>query len=78
VSPANAGAVEPYLFELFVSYVRERLGEDPHVWATALYDEVVTLAFTLSYQSFTRGLHSHSLLPHCEACSGLRAHAGID
>jgi len=69
---------EPYLFKPFVSYLREQLGEDPHVWATALYDEVVALAFTLSYQSFTRGLHSHSLRPHCEACSGLNGRATIE
>ena len=30
---------EPDGFEPFVAYLRERLGEDPHVWATALYDE---------------------------------------
>jgi hypothetical protein len=35
--------------DLFVPYVRERLREDPHVWATALFDEVTALGFGLSY-----------------------------
>jgi transposase len=69
---------EPDGLEPFVPYLRERLGEDPHVWATALYDEVVSLGFALSYQSFTRGLRSRSLRPHCEACSGVKGRATIE
>jgi transposase len=69
---------EPDMFEPFVAYLRERLAEDPHVWATALYDEVTALGFTLSYQSFTRGLRSHELRPHCEACSGVKGRATIE
>ena len=69
---------EPDGFEPFVAYLRERLGEDPHVWATALYDEVTALGFPLSYQSFTRGLRSRSLRPHCEACSGVKGRATIE
>ena len=38
---------EPDGFEPFVAYLRERLGEDPHVWATALYDEVTALCVNL-------------------------------
>ena len=30
----------PDVFEPFVVYCRERLTEDPHLWATALYDEL--------------------------------------
>jgi hypothetical protein len=59
---------EPDPFEPFVPYLRERLREDPHVWATALYDEVTVLGFPLSYPSFTRGLRRVELRPHCEAC----------
>ena len=69
---------EPDGYEPFVAYLRERLGEDPHVWATALCDEVVSLGFALSYQSFTRGLRSHSLRPHCEACAGVKGRATIE
>jgi len=69
---------EPDPFEPFVPYVRERLAEDPHVWASALYDEVSALGFCLSYQSFTRGVRSRSLRPHCEACSGVKGRATIE
>ena len=69
---------EPDGYEPFVAYLRERLQEDPHVWATALYDEVTALGFALSYQSFTRGLRSRSLRPHCEACAGVKGRATIE
>jgi transposase len=39
------------------------------VWATVLFDEVVALGFERSYPSFTRGLRTHRLRPHCEPCS---------
>ena len=68
----------PDPFEPFVPYLRERLGEDPHVWASALYDEVTALGFTLSYQSFTRGMRRHALRPHCEACDGVKGRATIE
>ncbi len=69
---------EPDPFERFVPYLRERLNEDPHVWASALYDEVSALGFSLSYQSFTRGLRVHRLRPHCEACAGVKGRATIE
>jgi len=55
-----------------VPYLRERLREDPHVWATALYNEITALGFGLSYQSLTRGLRRHELRPPCEACAGVK------
>jgi transposase len=69
---------DPDPFEPFVPYLRERLREDPHVWASALFDEVVALGFSLSYQSFTRGLRLHALRPHCEACDGVKGRATIE
>jgi transposase len=53
----------------FLGYVTQRLVDDPHLWATTLFDEVVALGFGLSYPSFTRGLRAHRLRPHCEPCS---------
>lgn len=70
--------VAPDPFEAFVAYLRERLREDPHVWATALFDEVVALGFPLSYQSFTRGLRAQELRPHCEACAGVKGRATVE
>ena len=48
-------------FARFVDYCRERLGEDPHLWAVTLFDEVVELGFDQSYPSFTRQLRTRGL-----------------
>lgn len=69
---------EPDPFDRFVPYVKQRFADDAHVWATALFDEVTALGFALSYQSFTRGLRTRGLRPHCEACSGVKGRATIE
>ena len=56
-------------FDPFVDYCRERLLEDPHLWAMTLFDEIVVLGFVQSYATFTRQLRVRRLRPHCEACS---------
>src|SRR5665213_1993717 len=56
-------------FVRFVGYVTERLREDPHLWATTLFDELVGLGFDQSYQTFTRQVRVRGLRPHCERCS---------
>lgn len=70
----------PDPFDRFEPYVRQRFVDDPHVWATALFDEVVALGYDRSYQTFTRHLRDRALRPHCEPCdsSNGRAHAIID
>lgn len=67
-------------FEEFAEYVKIRLSDDPHLWATALFDEVVALGYPGSYPSFTRALRARALRPHCEPCqaSAGRDHAIID
>ena len=40
-------------FDRFADYVRERLVEDPHLWASTLFDELVALGFEQSYQTLT-------------------------
>jgi transposase len=65
-------------FEEYVPYLRARFVDDAHLWASALFDEVVALGFPLSYQSFTRGLRTRQLRPHCEACSGVKGRATIE
>jgi len=64
----------------WVGYLRQRLADDPHVWATALFDEAVGLGFDRSYPTFTRGLRAHGLRPHCEPCQASRGrdHAVIE
>ncbi|MDP8936234.1 MAG: IS21 family transposase, partial [Actinomycetota bacterium] len=62
----------------FADYVGQRFADDPHVWATVLFDEVVELGFDRSYQSFTRLLRARGLRPHCEACSGVTGRATVE
>ena len=65
-------------FDRFETYVRERLHQDPHVWATALYDEVRELGYGRSYQRFTHALRSRRLRPHCEPCAGVGGRPTIE
>jgi transposase len=76
--PGQRRRATPDPLERFVPYLRLRLADDPHVWASALFDEVATLGFELSYQSFTRGLRARGLRPHCEACAGVKGRATIE
>jgi transposase len=64
----------------FVAYLRQRLLDDPHVWATTLFDETTALGFDRSYPRFTHGLRAHRLRPHCEPCQAStgRDHAVIE
>lgn len=62
----------PDRLEPFVPYLTQRFMDDPHVWASALYDEVERLGYQLSYPSFVRQVRNAKLRPHCEACQGVR------
>ena len=62
----------PDRFARFVDSCRERLVEDPHLWAVTLFDEVVELGFDQSYPTFTRQLRTRGLRPHCERCSAAK------
>lgn len=67
--PGERASSGPDPFAEFAEYARLRLADDPHLWATALFDEVVALGYGGSYPSFTRGLRARSLRPHCEPCA---------
>jgi transposase len=69
---------EPDALEPFVAYLKARFADDPHVWATALYDEVVELGYERSYPSFARQVRLGGLRPHCEACAGVVGRDTID
>ncbi|GAB6902717.1 hypothetical protein JCM9957A_58090 [Kineosporia succinea] len=56
-------------FEPFATYCAARLAEDPHLWASTLFDEVQDLGFTRSYQTLTRLLRARGLRPACEPCT---------
>ena len=62
----------PDLLEPFKKYLAARFVDDPHVWASALYDEVRRLGYQLSYPSFARQVRLAGLRPHCEACAGVK------
>jgi hypothetical protein len=62
----------------FAGYVRARFADDPHLWASALFDEVVPLGYGSSYVSFARQLRLAGLRPHCEACRGVKGRETID
>src|SRR4029077_20353926 len=59
---------EPDPFAEFAEYCRLRLGADPHLWATTLFDEVTALGYSGSYPSFTRAIRQRALRPVCAAC----------
>lgn len=66
--PGQRARSAPDLFEPFVAYAAARLVEDPHLWASALMDELVDLGFTGSYPTLTRQLRVRGLRPACEPC----------
>ncbi|HLI10879.1 MAG TPA: IS21 family transposase [Alphaproteobacteria bacterium] len=68
----------PDHFAPFEPYVRERLGEDPHLWGSALYDEVLALGYPRSYVSFVREIRRRRLRPRCEACAGVKGRPTIE
>ena len=76
--PGVRRRVEPDPLERFVPYVRARFADDPHVWASALFDEVVAVGYPLSYPSFVRRLRTAGLRPHCEACEGVSGRDTIE
>jgi transposase len=69
--PGRRAAVRPDPLAPFAAYLTARFADDPHLWATALYDEVVPLGYGWSYVSFARQLRLAGLRPHCEACTGV-------
>jgi transposase len=70
--PAGARAsLRPDPLAPFAAYLKARFADDPHLWATALFDEVVPLGYAMSYVSFARQLRLAGLRPHCEPCSGV-------
>ena len=62
----------------FVPFLRSRLAEDPHVWATALFDEIGELGYEGGYSTLTRRILELELRPHCEACAGVKGRATIE
>ena len=68
----------PDPLEEYRAYVVARFADDPHLWASALFDEVVALGYPSSYVSFARQIRLAGLRPHCEACSGVKGRETIE
>ena len=62
--PAGPDAFAPY-----AGYCEIRLNDDPHLWGTALLDELQKMGYAGSYQAFTRALRVRGLRPGCERCA---------
>ena len=58
----------PGPFEAFAPYCAQRLADDPHLWASALFDELSDLGYVGSYPTMTRQLRTRGLRPACEPC----------
>jgi hypothetical protein len=71
--PSKPDALDDYRV-----YVAARFVDDPHLWASALFDEVVALGYRSSYVSFARQVRLAGLRPHCEACSGVKGRETIE
>jgi transposase len=71
--PGVRTPARPEAMTEFVDYCRVRLSDDPHLWSTTLFDEVVELGFAGSYQAFTAAVRRHELRPRCAACAANRA-----
>ena len=63
---APRGLLDP--FEVFAPYCAQRLADDPHLWASTLFDELIDLGYAGSYPTMTRQLRVRSLRPACEPC----------
>ena len=59
---------EPEVFAPLAEYARLRLADDPHLWASTLFDELTALGYAGSYPSFTRALRMRKLRPQ-RSCS---------
>ena len=73
--PGERTPAEEDPFDQFEAYVRQRLSDDPHVWGSALFDEVVALGFAQSYPTLVRKIRDRGLRPWCGACAGTRGGA---
>jgi transposase len=76
--PGRRASAKPDPLAPFAAYLAARLADDPHIWASALFDELVPLGYCLSYVSFARQLRLAGLRPHCEACAGVAGRDTIE
>ncbi len=66
---------QPDPFEPYAAYVLQRLADDPHLWASTLYDELLDLGYDRSYPTMTRAIRARGLRPACEPCAPTKGRA---
>lgn len=71
-TPGQRRRSAPAVIAPFVEYCRLRLVDDPHLWASTLFDELVEMGFTGSYPSLTLAIRTMGLRPHCEPCHSVK------
>lgn len=54
---------------------RQRLGDDPHLWASTLFDELLDLGYERSYPTMTRQIRTRGLRPGREPCRPTKGRA---
>ena len=59
---------DPDPFEPYAAYCAQRLGDDPHLWGSTLFDELLELGYGQSYPTMTRQIRARNLRPACEPC----------
>jgi len=65
----------PDPFEPYAAYVRQRLADDPHLWASTLFDELLDLGYDRSYPTMTHAVRAWGLRPACELCAPAKGRA---
>ncbi|MFB6784991.1 hypothetical protein ACFCX0_49245 [Streptomyces sp. NPDC056352] len=58
-----------------MDYCRQRVADDPHLWASTLFDEVVQLGYRGAYSTFTGALRRYE--SSRTASPAMRRRAGI-
>ena len=76
--PGSRRRSAPDPIERYRQYLAARFADNPHIWASALYDEVKALGYEESYVSFARQIRLAALRPHCEACTSVKGREYID
>ena len=65
----------PSCLERFGGYIAARFGDDPHLPAVTLFDELVAAGFERSYPTLVRELRRTELRPVCVVCQQRRGRA---
>jgi transposase len=71
---------EPSCLEPFRAYLEARFDDDPHVFGSVLFEELVGLGFDRSYPTLIREIRQLALRPACQCCraGGVKVTVGLE